>query len=108
MAENGPVDLSSDELESTIENNSALVLDFWAEWCAPCKTIEPVMEDLAEKHGKEIFFGKVNVEEEKDAARNYGVSSIPNVLFIKDGEVIDRIVGAVPKNEIEKKIEDLK
>lgn len=108
MTEKEPKDLSGDEFESAIENNSSLVVDFWAEWCAPCKTIEPTLDSLAETHGDEVFFGKVSVENERDIAVKYDVSSIPTILFIKDGEVVDRIIGAVPKDEIEEKVKGIK
>lgn len=107
MTNNEPVDLSGEELESAIENESALVVDFWAEWCAPCKTIEPIMEDLAEEY-EEVFFGKVNVENQRETAVDYDVSSIPTILFIKNGEVVDRVIGALPKDEIEEKIKGIK
>lgn len=101
-----PVDLTGEELESEKEENSLLVADFWAEWCAPCKTMEPIMDSLAEKLGDEVFFGKVNVEDERDAASQYQVSSIPAILFFKDGEVKDRVIGARAEEDLEEKIKE--
>lgn len=106
MAQNKPVDLTGEELESAKEENSLVVADFWAEWCGPCKTMEPIIESLAEKLGDEVFFGKVNVEEERDAASQYQVSSIPAILFFKEGELIERVVGARSEEDLEEKIKE--
>lgn len=107
MAQNEPVDLSGEDLESAIEENSLVVVDFWADWCAPCKMIEPIMEELAEEYGDKVFFGKLNVDSEQEAAMEYQVSSIPAVLFFKDGELADRSIGAVPKEQLEENLKDL-
>lgn len=101
-----PVELSGDELESAIKENSVVVVDFWAEWCAPCKTIEPIMESLAEKLGEKALFGKINVDEEREIAQEYQISSIPAILFFKNGEVKDRAIGARTEEDLEEKIKE--
>ncbi len=106
MSPNEPVDLTGEELESAKEENSVVIADFWAEWCAPCKTMEPIIESLAEKLGDKVFFGKVNVEEERDAASEYQVSSIPAILFFKEGELKDREIGARSEEDLEEKIKE--
>lgn len=105
MSDNGPKDLSGDELESAKEENSAAVIDFWAEWCGPCKRMEPIMESVAEEYDDRAFFGKVNVDNEREAASEYGVSSIPTIIFFKDGEEADRVVGALPEDQLKEKVE---
>lgn len=107
MSENKPVDLSGEDLESAKEENSVVVADFWADWCQPCKMMEPVMESLAEDLGDKAFIGKVNVDEEKDAATKYQVSSIPSILFFKDGELVDKTVGAMPEEDLKEKVNEL-
>lgn len=107
MAQEEPVDLSSEDLESVIEENSLVVVDFWADWCAPCKMIEPIMEDLTDEYGDKVFFGKLDVNDEREAAMEYQVSSIPAILFFKDGELANRVIGAVPKEQLEENLKDL-
>lgn len=102
-----PVDLTGEKLKSVKEEHSVVVVDFWAEWCAPCKTMEPIMDSLAEKLGDEVFFGKVNVDEERETASEFQISSIPAILFFKDGEVKDQVIGARPKEDLEEKISGL-
>jgi thioredoxin 1 len=75
-----------------------VVVDFWAEWCGPCRMIGPIIEELAEKFDGKAKVGKLNVDENPQVAMKYGVRSIPTVLFIKNGEVVDKIIGAVQKS----------
>lgn len=107
MSSNEPVDLTGEEFESAKEENQLMVVDFWAEWCAPCKMVEPIMESLAEEYGEDVFFGKVNVDEERELAMDHQVSSIPAILFFEDGEAVDRVVGALPEEEFAEKVEEL-
>ena len=87
--------------------NSALpvVVDFWAEWCMPCHMISPIVEEIAKEYEGKIKAGKLNVDENPDVAGKYRVMGIPTLLFFNGGEVVDRIVGVVPKKVIEDKIE---
>src|SRR3954463_3547215 len=88
--------LSSDKLS---------VIDFWAEWCGPCRAIGPVIEELSKDYAGKVNVGKVNVDQNPQLSINYGITSIPAILFIKDGKVVDKQVGSQPKANFVKKIE---
>lgn len=81
------------------------VVDFWAEWCGPCRAIGPVIEDLSKEYTGKITVGKVNVDHNPEVSINYGITSIPAILFFKNGQVVDKLVGAQPKSNFVKKIE---
>ena len=81
------------------------VVDFWAEWCGPCRAIGPVIESLAKEYDGKINVGKVNVDVNPNVSMNYGITSIPAILFFKNGQVVDKLVGAQPKGNFVKKIE---
>jgi len=81
------------------------VVDFWAEWCGPCRAIGPVIESLAKEYDGKINVGKVNVDVNPHISMNYGITSIPAILFFKNGQVVDKLVGAQPKGNFVKKIE---
>ncbi|KXA97127.1 hypothetical protein AKJ39_03685 [candidate division MSBL1 archaeon SCGC-AAA259J03] len=87
--------------------SNIIIYYFWADWCHPCKMMEPVMNSLAEELGDKAFFGKVNVDDEREAATEYQITSIPSVLFFKDGELADKLVGAVPEEDLKEKVEEL-
>jgi thioredoxin len=80
-------------------------VDFWATWCAPCRMIAPTFEKLADKYSNEINFAKVNVDEEPELAGQFGIRSIPTLLLIKDGKVVEQVVGARPYEELAKVLE---
>lgn len=80
------------------------VLDFWAEWCGPCRVIGPIVEELAAEYDGKAVIGKVNVDENPEISAKYGIRNIPTILFIKNGEVVDKQVGAVPKSMLEEKL----
>ena len=88
--------LSSDKLS---------VLDFWAEWCGPCRAIGPVIEELSKDYAGKVNVGKVNVDVNPKLSIDYGITSIPAILFIKNGQVVDKHVGAAPRSVLEKKIQ---
>jgi thioredoxin len=79
--------------ESLEKSGKPLFVDFWAEWCSPCRVLAPTFERLAEKYGKNITFVKVNVDEMPDLAGKYGVRSIPTLLLVRDGQVLEQLVG---------------
>ncbi|KXA89803.1 hypothetical protein AKJ57_04840 [candidate division MSBL1 archaeon SCGC-AAA259A05] len=107
MSSKEPVDLTGRELESAKDENSVMVVDFWAEWCGACKMMEPIMDSLAEEYGDRVFFGKLNVGDDRKTALEYQISSIPALIFFKNGELADKVVGAVSEERLEKKVKEL-
>jgi thioredoxin 1 len=90
--------------EALVAAEGVLMVDFWAEWCGPCRAIGPVLEDLARSSNGTVTLAKVNVDENPGLAARYGIRSIPTILFVKDGKVRDQVVGAVPKPQIQAKL----
>jgi thioredoxin 1 len=93
--------------EALVAAEGVMMVDFWAEWCGPCRAIGPVLEDLARTSGGSVTLAKVNVDENPGLAARYGIRSIPTILFVKDGKVRDQVVGAVPKVQIQAKLATL-
>jgi thioredoxin 1 len=91
--------------DKVISSDKLTVVDFWAEWCGPCRAIGPVIEELSKEYDGKINVGKVNVDHNPQLSINYGITSIPAILFIKGGKVVDKLVGAQPKSNFVKKIE---
>ncbi len=100
------IDLNSSNFKDTIKDGVVLV-DFWAPWCGPCRMIAPVIEELAEEFSGKAKICKVNTDEEQSIAIEYGIRSIPTILFFKDGEVVDQMVGAHPKQALAEKLNSL-
>jgi thioredoxin 1 len=90
---------------NVLESDKLTIVDFWAEWCGPCRAISPVIEELSKQYNGKINVGKVNVDHNPNVSINYGITSIPAILFIKGGKVVDKQIGAVPKSILEKKIQ---
>jgi thioredoxin 1 len=101
-----PVEVTEDTFEDEVLNSEQPVLvDFWAEWCGPCRMVSPIVEELAEEYDGKAKFAKVDVDENADISMEYNIRSIPSLLFFKDGEVVDQVVGAVPKSQLKKKLD---
>lgn len=88
--------------EQVIKSDKPVLVDFWAAWCAPCRVVGPVIEELAAEYDEEVRFGKVNIDDQPDLAVAYGVQSIPTLLFFKEGRPVRRAVGALPKQDLRK------
>ncbi len=98
-------DSNFDEL--VLKSDKPVVVDFWAEWCGPCRMIGPLINEMSKDYEGKALIGKVNVDLNANVSAQFGVRSIPTVLFIKNGEVVDKSVGAVPKSTLESKLEAL-
>ncbi len=90
---------------NVLDSDKLSLIDFWAEWCGPCRAIGPVVEELSKEYNGKVNVGKVNVDQNPDLSVNYGITSIPAILFIKCGKVVDKQIGAVPKSVLDKKIQ---
>ncbi|NLB28108.1 MAG: thioredoxin [Clostridiaceae bacterium] len=88
--------------EKVLKSDLPVLIDFWAEWCGPCRMVAPVVEELAKNYAGKAVIGKVNVDEERGLAQKYRVFSIPTLFIFKDGEVVDQLVGARPYDDIAK------
>ena len=95
----------SDFEQEVLEADTPVLVDFWAEWCAPCKMVAPVLDDLAEEYDGKIKFIKVDVDTSPETAMKYGIRSIPTLLVFKGGSPVDQVVGAVPKAAIKKRLD---
>ena len=91
--------------EQVVDTDKLVIIDFWAEWCGPCKRIAPVIEDLAKEFEGKIVIGKCDVEENTEITSKFAVRNIPTLFFIRNKEVVDKLVGAVPVEKIRERIE---
>lgn len=99
-----PIEVTDLNFREVVEGNHLVVVDFWAPWCAPCRMMAPIIDELAKEYSGKILFGKLNVDENPEKPAEYGVMSIPTFLVFKDGVLVDRLVGAMPKKVLEQKL----
>lgn len=90
--------------DTVLDSDKVALVDFWAEWCGPCRAIAPIVDQLATEYGEQALIGKVNVDHNPEIAQKYGIRNIPTILFIKNGEVVDKQVGGVAKPVLEDKL----
>jgi thioredoxin 1 len=93
--------------ETLAATPGVMIVEFWAPWCGPCRAIAPALEDLVRTSGATVTLGTVNVDEQPGLAARFGIHSIPTLLFVKDGRIVDQVVGAVPKAELQRRLDTL-
>jgi thioredoxin 1 len=98
-----PVEVTDQTFNEFVSSNEVVVLDCWAAWCGPCRVLGPVIEKLAEERN-DVIFGKLNVDTNRQIPLKYGIMSIPTMLYFKDGKLIDKTIGALPKQVIEERL----
>ena len=98
--------LDDNNLAETVREHPFVVLDCWAEWCGPCKMVAPVIEQLAKEYAGRVTFAKLNIDENMGTAMKYRISAIPTMLVFRNGEMAGQIIGALPKNHIEQKLQE--
>lgn len=101
------VTITRENFETLKNGELPMVIDFWATWCGPCRMVAPVIEELAAQYDGKVVVGKCDVEENEDLAVEFGIRNIPTILFFKNGQNVDKLVGAQPKAKIEEKIQAL-
>ncbi|MDD3856863.1 MAG: thioredoxin [Methanoculleus sp.] len=100
----GVIEIADGALQKILGEHPALVVDLWAEWCGPCRMVAPVIEDLAREFAGKVTFGKCNVDESPTIAASFSVTAIPTLLFFANGMLVDRVVGALPKEAIKARV----
>lgn len=99
-----PIDLTDDTFTRFVKDNSVAVIDFWASWCEPCRLVSPIIDEIAGDYVDRIKFGKLNVDQNPKVSAQFSVMSIPTILVFKNGHLVDRIVGAMPRDRLEPSI----
>jgi thioredoxin 1 len=99
-----PIVLTDMNFRDEVSKYPLMLIDFWAPWCGPCRMISPIIEQLASEYGGKVVFGKLNIDENQTVAQYFGIQSIPTMMILKNSKVVDVIVGALPKAQIETKL----
>lgn len=101
-------DVTDDSFEAEVlKSDKPVLVEFWADWCAPCRQLSPILEQIADENSDKIAVVKVNADQESNTAREYGVMKLPTMNVYKDGEVVKQIIGALPKSKLMKELEDV-
>ena len=99
-----PIEITDSNFNEIVKKDALVVVDCWAAWCGPCRMIGPIIEEFAKEYAGKILFGKLNVDSNRKVPLEYQIMSIPTILVFRDGELVDRIMGAMPKRLLEEKI----
>ena len=103
-APNKPIKITDATFIKTIQNHPLVVVDCWAPWCTPCHMVAPILEEMAQDYAGKILIGKLNVDENQKIPMQYGIMSIPTLLVFRNGKLVDKIIGAMPRQMLEPKI----
>jgi thioredoxin 1 len=101
------LEFTDENIKGIISSGKPVVIDFWAEWCGPCRMVGPSIEELSKEYEGRVEIGKLNVDDNVETPNEYGIRNIPTILFIKDGKVVDKQIGAAPKSVLEAKVQSL-
>jgi len=100
-------EFTDENIKGIISSGKPVVIDFWAEWCGPCRMVGPSIEELSKEYEGRVEIGKLNVDDNVETPGEYGIRNIPTILFIKDGKIVDKQIGAAPKSVLEAKVQSL-